>query len=120
MDEKVSAKIESIIPPRTKDECALYNIKITYQDVNRYKKCPLKEISEFRRYIIKYIPSVNNLPFPSPSIFSYLPFIGYKYTELNWDILIEYKFILDDFFNAICNDPELYKLSEFNKFFDII
>jgi hypothetical protein len=117
----VTAKIISIIPPDIKlNQDAIYNLEIQFSDSqnNKWiKSCTLNDLYFFREYIITYIPSIINIPFPQKSILSYLPFIGHKYDERNWDILLENKFLLDDFFSTICKDKEMYKLSEFIKFF---
>lgn len=112
-------KIEKITPPSKGIPEALYHLCIiNSNDQKWYKECTLKELYLFRNNIIFYFPSVCNLPFPLKSFWSYLPLIGHKYDERNWDVLLENKFILDDFFKSICNDKELYKLTSFIKFFE--
>ena len=117
----VTAKIISIIPPDIKlNQDAIYNLEIQFSDSqnNKWvKSCTLNDLYFFREYIMTYIPSIINLPFPQKSILSYLPFIGHKYDERNWDILLENKFILDNFFCNICQDKNLYTLIGFNSFF---
>ena len=115
------AKVETIIPIDDKlNNNAIYNIKITsslnFND-SWIKSCTLDDLFNFREYLIKYTYSVINLPFPQKSWLRFLPYIGHKYDERNWDILLENKFLLDDFFITICKDKEMYKLSEFVKFF---
>ena len=115
------AVIETINPINEKyNKNAIYNIKIQSSlDCNNswYKKCTLDELIYFRNYLMLHIKSVINLPFPSKSLFRFLPYIGNKYDERNWDILLENKFLLDNFFSTICKDPEMYKLSGFIDFF---
>ena len=117
----VFAKIKKIIPPdEINKKCAVYIIEMWEEnnENNKWiKQYTLNELENFRNYIIKYVPSVNNLPFPYISWFSYLPYFGWKYDERNWDILLENKFILDNFFNTICQNKKIYILSEFNTFF---
>ena len=115
------AKVETIIPIDDKlNNDAIYNIKIRSSlNFNDFwiKSCTLDELYDLREYLLKYVSSVINLPFPQKSWMRFLPYIGYKYDERNWDILLENKFLLDDFFSTICKDKEMYKLSEFISFF---
>jgi hypothetical protein len=60
---------------------------------------------------------VKNIAFPNSSVLSYFPFIGKKYSDENNDILIEKKFVLDNFFREICEFNQFYKIDEFDKFF---
>jgi hypothetical protein len=117
----VTAKIISIIPPDIDLKLdAIYNLEIQFSDSSNntwIKPCTLKDFCFFREYIITYIPSIINLPFPQKNILSCLPFIGQNYDERNWDILLENKFILDNFFYIICQDKNLYTLIGFNSFF---
>ena len=117
----INAEVSKIIPyDEINKKNAIYILEI-YELKNKNnkwtKKYTLTEIENFRNYIIKYVPAVINLPFPYISLFSYLPFFGWKYDERNWDILLENKFILDNFFNTICQNKKIYILSEFNTFF---
>ena len=119
--ELYSAEVETIIPIDGKiNNTAIYNIKIksslNYKDT-WIKPCSLDDLIKFRDYLLKYSHSVINLPFPTKSLFRFLPYIGEKYDERNWDILLENKFLLDDFFQTICKDKEMYKLSGFVNFF---
>ena len=115
------AKVETIIPIDDKlNNNAIYNIKIRSSlnfDDSWIKSCTLDDLFNFREYLLKYTYSVINLPFPQKSWLRFLPYIGHKYDERNWDILLENKFLLDDFFSTICKDKEMYKLSEFVSFF---
>ena len=114
-----TAKVEHITPPSLECSEARYQLSImTSNDRQWYKECSLNELSSFRNVLIYYFPNISNLPFPSKSLLSYLPLIGHKYDERNWDVLLENKFILDDFFNAICKDTQLYKLTIFEEFFE--
>ena len=119
--ELYHAKVETIIPIDDKlNNNAIYNIKIRSSsnfDDEWIKSCTLDDLFNFREYLLKYTYSVINLPFPQKSWLRFLPYIGHKYDERNWDILLENKFLLDDFFSTICKDKEMYKLSEFIKFF---
>ncbi len=115
------AEVETIIPIDEKyNNIAIYNIKIksslNFND-SWIKPCSLDDLIKFRDYLLKYTYSVINLPFPQKSWFRFLPYIGHKYDERNWDILLENKFLLDDFFKTICKDKEMYKLSGFINFF---
>ena len=119
--ELYSAEVETIIPIDGKiNTTAIYNIKIksslNYKDT-WIKPCSLDDLINFRDYLLKFTHSVINLPFPTKSLLRFLPYIGQKYDERNWDILLENKFLLDDFFNTICKDKEMYKLSGFISFF---
>ena len=119
--ELYSAEVETIIPIDGKiNNIAIYNIKIksslNYKDT-WIKPCSLDDLIKFRDYLLKYSHSVINLPFPTKILFRFLPYIGEKYDERNWDILLENKFLLDDFFQTICKDKEMYKLSGFVNFF---
>ena len=115
------AQVETIIPIEEKiNNIAIYNIKIKSSlNCNEYwvKKCTLDDLIKFREYLLKYSHSVINLPFPTKSLLRFLPYIGEKYDERNWDILLENKFYIDDFFKTICKDKEMYKLSGFINFF---
>ena len=115
------AEVETITPIDEKiNNIAIYNIKIksslNFND-SWVKPYTLDDLIKFRNYLLKYASSVINLPFPEKSLFRFLPYIGQKYDERNWDILLENKFLLDDFFNTICKDKEMYKLSGFISFF---
>ena len=115
------AKVDTIIPiDDNLNNNAIYNIKIrsslNFND-SWIKSCTLDDLFNFREYLLKYTYSVINLPFPQKSWMRFLPYIGHKYDERNWDILLENKFLLDDFFSTICKDKEMYKLSEFISFF---
>ena len=115
------AEVETITPIDEKiNNSAIYNIKIksslNFND-SWVKPYTLDDLIKFRNYLLKYASSVINLPFPEKSLFRFLPYIGQKYDERNWDILLENKFLLDDFFNTICKDKEMYKLSGFISFF---
>ena len=119
--ELYSAEVETIIPIDEKmNNTAIYNLKIksslNYKDT-WIKPCTLDDLINFRDYLLKYTYSVINLPFPTKSLFRFLPYVGQKYDERNWDILLENKFLLDDFFKTICKDKEMYKLSGFVNFF---
>ena len=119
--ELYHAKVETIIPIDDKlNNSAIYNIKIRSSlnfDEFWIKSCTLDDLFNFREYLLKYTYSVINLPFPQKSWMRFLPYIGHKYDERNWDILLENKFLLDDFFCTICKDKEMYKLSGFMSFF---
>jgi len=82
-----------------------------------YKEVLFEEIEKFRNSLIKYFPNVKNIPFPQKSIFSYLPYIGKIYSDENNDVLIEKKYVLDNFFQVICEFSQSYKVHEFDKFF---
>ena len=119
--ELFQAIVETIIPIDNKiNNNAIYNIKIKSSknfDESWTKSCTLDELINFREYLLKYANYVINYPFPGKSWLRFLPYFGHKYDERNWDILLENKFLLDDFFNTICKDKEMYKLSEFITFF---
>ena len=123
-DYFVSAQINNILPPNDEYKTnAIYYIKVNERnfigEINEcwIKQVTLNDLNEFRNYLIKYEPNVYNLPFPSLSILRYLPCIGHNYDEKNWDILLENKFILDEFFKVICSSENLYRLYGFKKFF---
>ena len=119
--ELYHAIVETIIPIDDKlNNSAIYNIKIRSSlncNDSWIKSCTLDDLFNFREYLLKYSHYVINLPFPKKSWMRFLPYIGHKYDERNWDILLENKFFLDDFLGAICKEREMYKLSEFVSFF---
>ena len=119
--EFYSAEVETIIPIDEKiNNTAIYNIKINSSlnanDIWK-KSCSLDNLIKFHDYLLKYTHSVINIPFPTKSLLRFIPFVGHKYDERNWDILLENKFLLDNFFSTICRDKEMYKLSGFISFF---
>ena len=119
--ELFHAKVETIIPIDEKlNNSAIYNIKIrsslNYDD-SWIKSCTLDDLFDFREYLLKFDNSVINLPFPTKSLLRFLPYFGHKYDERNWDILLENKFLLDDFLSSICKEEGMYKLSGFISFF---
>jgi len=120
-EELYFAEVETIIPIDEKiNNSAIYNIKIQSSfNINDtwIKSFTLDDLINFRNYLLKFFNSVINLPFPSRSILRFLPYIGYRYDERNWDILLENKFLLDDFLYTICKNKEMYKLSGFIDFF---
>ena len=120
-EELYFAEVDTIIPIDEKiHNNAIYNIKIQSSfNINNtwIKSYTLNDLINFRNYLLKYSNSVINLPFPTKSILRFLPYIGYRYDERNWDILLENKFLLDDFLCTICKNKEMYKLSGFIDFF---
>ena len=91
--------METIIPIDDKlNNSAIYNIKIRSSlncNDSWIKSCTLDDLFNFREYLLKYSHYVINLPFPKKSWMRFLPYIGHKYDERNWDILLENKFFLD-------------------------
>ena len=120
-EELYFAKVDTIIPIDEKiTKNAKYNIKIKSSiNINDtwIKSYILDDLINFRNYLLKFDNSIINLPFPTKSILRFLPYIGYRYDERNWDILLENKFLLDDFLYTICKNKEMYKLSGFIDFF---
>jgi hypothetical protein len=82
-----------------------------------FKTVTFDKIEAFRNYLIKFVNEIKDIPFPSKSLLSYLPIIGKSYSDDNNDILVEKKYILDNFLIEICNNQKVYKLEEFNNFF---
>jgi hypothetical protein len=82
-----------------------------------FKEVTFEEIEEFRKFLLKYIDDLKNIPFPKKSVFRYIPFINKYYSDDNPDILIERKFFLDNFFDQISKNFQIYKFEEFNRFF---
>ena len=118
-DIAITAKVESITPIMDNNKTTLYNLEILKSNGENWTKViSFEEIKKMRNYLIKFVPRVSNLPFPQKDWRSFLPFVGHKYDDHNWDVLLENKFILDEFFRSVCQDKELYKLSEFNAFFN--
>lgn len=118
----ISATVDSIIqkddPVVNGKSLYVYRLYIRRNDdCDWYKECSFEEIEKFRNVLIKYFPNVKNIPFPSRSILSYIPFLSKVYGDENNDVLIEKKYILDNFFNEICEFSQSYKIEEFNKFF---
>ena len=120
-EELYFAEVDTIIPIDDKKiNNAIYNIKIqsSFNIKDTWiKPCTLDELINFRNYLLKFVNSIINLPFPTKSLLRFLPYIGYKYDERNWDILLENKFLIDYFLYTICKDKEMYKLSGFIDFF---
>ena len=120
-EELYFAKVDTIIPIDEKiTNNAKYNIKIKSSiNINDtwIKSYILDDLINFRNYLLKFDNSIINLPFPTKSLLRFLPYIGYRYDERNWDILLENKFLLDDFLYTICKNKEMYKLSGFIDFF---
>ena len=115
------AEVETINPINEEyNKHAIYNIKIQSSlNCNHFwiKKCTLDELIIFRNNLMSQIKSVINIPFPSKSLLRFLPYIGQRYDERNLDVLLQNKFVLDNFFLTICKDPNMYKLASFNDFF---
>lgn len=88
-------------------------------DMEWFKDTTFEEIKKFRNYLLKFISEVKDIPFPIKSIYSYFPVIGSLYSDDNNDVLMEKKFILDNFFEQICLNTQSYKLEEFNNFFSV-
>ena len=120
-EELYFAEVETIIPIDEKiNNIAIYNITIKSSlngNDTWTKPCSLDDLIKFRDELLKYTNSVINIPFPTKSLFRFIPYIGEKYDERNWDILLENKFLLDNFFSTICKDKEMYKFHGFIKFF---
>ena len=120
-EELYFAKVDTIIPIDEKiTNNAKYNIKIKSSiNINDtwIKSYILDDLINFRNYLLKFDNSIINLPFPTKSILRFLPYIGYRYDERNWDILLENKFLIDNFLYTICKNKEMYKLSGFIDFF---
>ena len=120
-EELYFAEIDTIIPIDDKiTNNAIYNIKIqsSFNSNDTWiKSCTLDDLINLRNYLLKFVNSIINLPFPTKSLLRFLPYIGYRYDERNWDILLENKFLIDNFLYTICKDKEMYKLSGFINFF---
>jgi len=118
----ITAVVDSIIQ---KDDPinqgkSIYSYKIYIRrndDCEWFKECCFEDIEKFRNNLIKYFPNVKNIPFPSKNILSYIPFLGKIYGDENNDVLIEKKYVIDNFFNEICAFNQSYKIEEFNRFF---
>ena len=82
-----------------------------------FKENTFEEIEKFRNSVCKFVKEIENIPFPMKSIFSYVPFIGSYYSDENNDVLIEKKIVLDNFFEQVCLNFDVYKLEVFNNFF---
>lgn len=82
-----------------------------------FKEVSFIDIVQFRNKIIELIPEMKNYPFPSESFLAKIPFIGRFYSDSNDDVLIEKKFILDNFFENLLEKEEVYRLDIFNDFF---
>jgi hypothetical protein len=116
----INCSVHTIIQRETGGNKSKYIYRLFIKrndDLEWFKEKTFEEIEKFRNYLKKYIEEVKNLPFPKRSIFSFLPLVGSYYSEDNNDVLIENKFILDNFFEQICANPNTYKLEEFNSFF---
>lgn len=95
-----------------------YKLYIKRNDESEwFKEVLFEDIENFRNNLIKYFPNVKNIPFPNNSVLSYIPFIGKRFSDENNDVLIEKKYVLDNFFHEICEYNQSYKIDEFDKFF---
>lgn len=118
----INCSVHSIIqkedPNNKTKSIYFYRLYIRRNDeLEWYKEVTFEEIEKFRNYVCKYVEAARDLPFPSTSIFAYLPLVGSYYSDENNDVLVEKKFILDNFFEQICLNMQTYKLEEFNNFF---
>jgi hypothetical protein len=86
-------------------------------ELSYYKTTTFDKIKAFRNYIIKYVKEIVDIPFPQPSILAYIPIIGRAYSDDNNDVLIEKKYVLDNFFKEMLKNQQVYKLEEFKLFF---
>lgn len=118
----IHCSVHSIIQkedPKNKN-ISIYTYKLYIKrndELEWFKYTSFEEIEKFRNYIIKYVKEIKDIPFPTKSVLSYIPFIGKIYGDDNNDVLIEKKYILDNFFEEVCNNIQVYKLDEFDKFF---
>lgn len=104
--------------PSTKKIAYYYRLFVKRNDgLEWFKEATMEEIKKFRNIICKYLKDIINIPFPMISVLSYLPFVGSYYSDDNNDVLIEKKIILDNFFEQVCLNLDVYKLEMFNNFF---
>jgi hypothetical protein len=117
----LNCSVHSIIrrdDPNSKKIVNYYKLYIKRNDsLEWFKDATFEEIEKFRNCLCKFVKEIENIPFPMKSILSYVPFIGSYYSDENNDVLIEKKIILDNFFEQVCLNFEVYKLEVFNSFF---
>jgi hypothetical protein len=118
----LNCSVHSIIrkedPKFKKTSIYYYRLYIKRNDnLEWFKENTFEEIEKFRNSVCKFVKEIENIPFPMKSIFSYVPFIGSYYTDENNDVIIEKKIVLDNFFEQVCLNFDVYKLEVFNKFF---
>lgn len=96
----------------------VYKLFIKRRDeLEWFKEVTLEEIERFRKQMSECSKDILDIPFPSRSMMSYIPFFGKFYdTDDNIGIAQKIK-MLDFFFSEICRNTMLYKLEEFNEFF---
>jgi hypothetical protein len=96
----------------------LYKLFVKRNDeMEWYVTATFDKIEQFRNYAVRYVREVVNLPFPERNFLSYIPVLGKYYSDENNDVLIEKKYILDNFFIEMLKIQQVYKLDEFKKFF---
>jgi len=118
----LNCSVHSIIrkedPKIKKNAIYYYRLYIKRNDnLEWFKEVTFEEIEKFRNSVVKFVREIENIPFPMKSIFSYVPFIGSYYSDENNDVLIEKKIVLDNFFEQVCLNFDVYKLEVFNSFF---
>ena len=116
----ISSTVHTILNKTDERNKNVYYYKLYIKrndDLEWFKTVTFEKIELFRNYLLQYVKQMKDIPFPNRNILSYVPFIGKYYSDENNDVLIEKKYILDNFFLELCNIQQAYKLEEFNNFF---
>lgn len=96
----------------------VYKLFIKRRDeLEWFREVTLEQIEKFRNQMSECCKDILEIPFPSRSMMSYIPFIGKYYEDDDNNGIIKKIKMLDFFFSEICRNTLLYKLEEFNEFF---
>ena len=101
-----------------KNQFLIYKLLIKRMDgLEWFKESTIEDIERFRNRMISYCKDLNDVPFPSKHILSYLPFIGKYYEEEDNKQLKDKIKMIDEFFEQVTSNPMLSSLAEFEDFF---
>ena len=96
----------------------MYKLYIKRMDGQKwFKEATIEEIESFKEEMSNTAKEIKDIPFPSKSLFSYLPIIGRFYEEEDNKSIKERIKMIDNFFMIITKNLLLYSLEEFNDFF---
>jgi hypothetical protein len=116
----MTCTVKTIIPKTDSIGKKIYFYKLLVKrndELEWFVTTTFDKIEQFRYYAVKYVKDVVNLPFPRKHLLEYIPFICKLYSDENYDVLIEKKYILDNFFQEMLKIQQVYKLDEFKKFY---
>jgi hypothetical protein len=116
----ITCTVKTIIPKTDILGKKIYFYKLLVRrndDVEWFVTTTFDKIETFRYYAVKFVKEIVNIPFPRKHLLEYIPFIGKLYSDENYDILIEKKYILDNFFQELLKNQQVYKLDYFKRFF---